>query len=81
MTDLYTAKFSHEFPAGPSDPAWSYWDIRGPGGVGIGMVRLPQRSTGWDPEREARRICRLLTLAHERGRLEQQAEIRKVLGL
>jgi hypothetical protein len=81
MPDQYTARFSHEFDDGPSGPARSYWDLRDPRGVGIGTVCLHPRGRNADPELTTSSIARMLSLAHERGRAEKEAEIRKVLGL
>ena len=40
---LYCANFSHEFEAGPSGPARSYWDVTAPSGKSLGTLCLHHR--------------------------------------
>lgn len=73
---LHTHLFSHEFEAGPSGPARSYWDIRR-GTRTLGTVCLGPRENF--ALLQAQSICHMLDEAHAAGRSDKAREIRAAL--
>lgn len=79
----HSVEFSHEFEAGPSGPARSYWNVKyGPdqGAATVGMICLHHRSM-MDAESQATSIAFQLDQAVQRGRREAQADFRRAIGL
>jgi hypothetical protein len=80
MTEMHTATFSHEYDAGPSGPARSYWDIRR-GQSDVVTLCLHHRHTGCHPDVHANAVCAALDAAFRAGRRSKAAEIRDALGI
>ena len=87
MTDEaphYYATFSHEFEAGPSGPARSYWDIKfGVPGIywaAVGTIQLHHREQN-QADLYANSFCHMLGEARKAGALDKGKEIRRVLGV
>jgi hypothetical protein len=76
----YRVTFSHEFEAGPSGPARSYWKVTTPGGKDIGLLCLHRRGEG-DPSLVASTVEHMLLTAHQAGEKAKAREIQKALGL
>jgi hypothetical protein len=81
----FTAEISHEFAAGPSGPARSYWGvyrIDGDSRVMVGTVQQPPTAGAVDwGHLDIQMLCHMLDEAFERGRADQQMTIRKALGV
>lgn len=73
----FTAVFSHEFDAGSSGPARSYWDIRRGNKSFGGVCLLPRRNMSIST---AEQICQLLDIAYAAGSKDKAREMRDVLG-
>lgn len=78
----YTHTFSHEFEAGSSGPARSYWLIHGPGAASHGTpVCLHHRDENIQPELTMQNLCQMVNVAFDAGRGDKAQEIRAVLGM
>lgn len=78
MMALHTHLFSHEFEAGPSGPARSYWDIRH-GTRTLGTVCLGPREHF--ALLQAQSICHMLDAAFAAGRSDKATEIARALEI
>ncbi len=76
----YTYEFSHEFEAGPSGPARSYWIINGPGmSTHSTPVCLPHRRDENGPL-TMQGLCIALDKAFEEGEKQRARDIKRLLG-
>jgi len=81
----YFAVFSHEYEAGHSGEARSYWDIKygTPNDyTQVGSsVKMAHSSAGLDVERVLQDICYLMDQAVERGKAQKLGEFQTMLGM
>lgn len=77
----YTYTFSHEFEAGTSGPARSYWLLHGPGaGSHCPPICLHHRD-GNNPEMAMASICDMMNVAFQEGQKVKAHELRLALGI
>ncbi|WLJ71101.1 hypothetical protein [Sphingomonas phage Carli] len=75
----YTYEFSHEFDAGPSGPARSYWNLKGPGMSQSTSVCLHHRRDANGPL-AMQSLCYALDNAFEAGEAQRAKDISQLLG-